>query len=165
MMTLSQDEKMMDSLRGCPWCGGALSRARWMLRVHGQPHGRAAHEFSYARVWLQACDSCGAGVLWSHHHDCFSAEVDEPWEMWWGYALDEKSVKSLKAWLSQCSRPHHATPCGCQAHQALEDASLPYAKTRAVAHALALRERAHVSFALDDEGKPCWRYLGIFKER
>jgi hypothetical protein len=99
----------------CVVCGG-VAAPMCLVQMRGVPHGQADHKVVYDYKVLFECGSCHGGTLEVHSHDCWSHE--EPWEMYWWYAVSPSGVEGLNHLMRGCPSPLGQS-CHCGVHQSM----------------------------------------------
>jgi hypothetical protein len=101
----------------CQVCGAAQVQPFVAFGGRGVPHGSPGHEYAYGYQEILLCPSCGNGQLEVHSHDCWTHE--EPWDMFWWYAIAEDDLQVLLAPKEQYCNIPLAAQCECAWHQAI----------------------------------------------
>lgn len=103
---------MDDIRRACVVCNVERVQPVFVIEREGMPHGSDDHNFVQAHKVLSRCLWCGYAQLEVFSHDCFQHHEDEPWDMWWWYAIPPEDAMRLYELAARCTAPLEvATEC------------------------------------------------------
>ena len=96
----------------CPSCSSRRS-LEIISRIELPPDARS-DEITLQIVKCQHCDFTAVAIYEESHRGALDSEVFDHY----GYALDQKELKGLKALIKQCPEPKNRR-CSCDSHRSL----------------------------------------------
>lgn len=131
--------------RKCVVCGKQSLKLLIRVEESGTPHGQPGHNIVYGYKDIAVCDHCGCGQLESYSHDCWT--IEDPWDMYWWYAIDVAGVETIRNRIGKCAAPD-VPKCECDFHQILQS-QLRYIFS-GFPHARSARHAKHYCWLLVD---------------